>query len=1192
MNRISQRFLCCYLIIAGIGSVWSASGNTQKDQTELRAAGSGRILVIQSYHQGLSWTDKISDAIADKFGKHKELELHLEYLDTKRFGTPTADSPVTQLILSKYIAPAPRLVIAVDNDALIFVRDHLAPRIPDVPVVFCGVNHYSESLTMGIRRFSGVLEKTSPLATVRLAMEQNPQAKRIVVICDSTTTGVAEVAHARKELSTLEPDLSIDWWIGRSMKQTLKELQELQEDTLVLLILFNVDAEGHYFSFEESALLIADASPVPVYGLWDFYVGSGVIGGHVANASKQGKKAAELALTILNQPEEIPPLIDSPNHTLLDGLAMQAFGMSEHTIPKQAEVVSIPSGWMRQQWQREAKATGFSYEMFEKHGAIMMLISPEDGRILDANPAAAEFYGFTQDQLRDRTVFDLNTMPKDQVLEEMRRATSEQRNSFSFSHRLADGTVREIETYSWPITIKNKKVLFSIVHDITERNTAEKQLAAQSRTMLRRTVIYLTLLGCALVVQIVVIFQLIHNLKEKREALASLKSSREQYRLLAERSSDVVWVLDLETGRFRYTSPSVHRLRGYTAEEVMEQTLEEVLTPASLAYAQSILPQRIEAFQKGESTSSTEQFEQIRKDGSTVWTESVMSLNLNKETGHIEAIGSSRNITARKRVQDALVDVNKQLTDAVAQARAANRAKAEFLANMSHEIRTPMNAIIGMTHLLLDTPLNEEQNNYAETVRASADSLLALINDILDLSKIEAGKFELFSQEFELRRLIEETISMLAFQAHSKGLRLIGWIHRNTPARVTGDPDRLRQILINLVGNAIKFTDTGEIVVRVEPTTDCREDQCHLRIAVIDTGVGIPPEKSNRLFQKFAQIDASLTRKKGGTGLGLAISKELVERMGGEIGVNSVWGEGSEFWFTLWLAVLPSQAESPSVSKIKSLRALVIDSNTRHADAVVESLSQWSIQSCAAHSTEEALHLVSTEAPFQFILIQSSGAPSELRAFIRKLHDKMKDMPKPFLIRMLPLGQLKDVHHDHRDIFDASVTVPLRSQDILETLIQSRNPDRKNSVGTVSKVESARLEVKANHQTKILLVEDNTTNQMVAKQLLKRAGFSPDLAANGEEAIHMLSEKTYDVVLMDIQMPVMDGIEATRRIRDGRDEVRNPEIPIIAITAHSMKGDREYFLSVGMNDYISKPIDAEHLAKTLSKWIPASIPNL
>jgi len=314
--------------------------------------------------------------------------------------------------------------------------------------------------------------------------------------------------------------------------------------------------------------------------------------------------------------------------------------------------------------------------------------------------------------------------------------------------------------------------------------------------------------------------------------------------------------------------------------------------------------------------------------------------------------------------------------------------------------------------------------------------------------------------------------------------------------------------------------------------------------------------------------------------------------MGGEIGVNSVWGEGSEFWFTLWLAVLPSQAESPSVSKIKSLRALVIDSNTRHADAVVESLSQWSIQSCAAHSTEEALHLVSTEAPFQFILIQSSGAPSELRAFIRKLHDKMKDMPKPFLIRMLPLGQLKDVHHDHRDIFDASVTAPLRSQDMLETLIQSGNPDRNNSIGSVSKVESARLEVKANHQTKILLVEDNTTNQMVAKQLLKRAGFSPDLAANGAEAIHMLSEKAYDVVLMDIQMPVMDGIEATRRIRDGRDEVRNPEIPIIAITAHSMKGDREYFLSVGMNDYISKPIDAEHLAKTLSKWIPASIPNL
>lgn len=1158
-------------------------GNEATDSEAQSTPPNYRILLLHSYHQGLSWTDRITEAIQDKLKSNLQVELQVEYLDTKRFGPPAPDSPVTNLMLSKHTNPPPDIIIAADNDALLFVRDQLTQQIPDVPVVFCGINHFAEALTNGIRLFSGVLEKTSPLKTIQLAGLQNPEADKLVVICDSTTTGKAEIAHAMEELSAIRAQFSIEWWTDRSMVQIQKDLNSLSEDTLVLLILFNVDSDGNYFSFEESARLIAAASPVPVYGLWDFYVGSGVVGGHVANGLKQGEKAAELALSILKHPKGMPPLTDSPNHTLLDGSVMQSFGMSENTIPKHAEVVSIPSGWMRQQWQREAKASGFSYEMFEKHGAIMMLISPDDGRILDANPAASAFYGFTQDELRDRTVFDLNTMSRERIRDEMQRATLEQRNAFSFTHRLADGSEREIETYSWPITIKNKKVLFSIVHDVSERNTAERQLASQSKTLLRRTVIFLTLLGFALVVQIVIIFQLIHSLKARREAMASLKNSREQYRLLAERSSDVVWVLDLETGRFRYISPSVHRLRGYTAEEVMEQTLEEVMTPTSIAYIQSILPQKIEAFNRGESSSSTEQFEQIRKDGSSVWTESVMSLTLNKETGHVEAIGASRNITARKKVQDALVDANKQLTDAVAQARAANRAKAEFLANMSHEIRTPMNAIIGMTHLLLDTPLNEEQNNYAETVRASADSLLALINDILDLSKIEAGKFELFLQSFELRTLIEETISMLAFQAHSKGLRLIAWIHRNTPSLVTGDPDRLRQILINLVGNAIKFTDTGEIIVRVEPTQDCEPDKCHLRIYVKDTGVGIPPEKSGKLFQKFAQIDASLTRKKGGTGLGLAISKELVERMGGKIGVNSVWGEGSEFWFTLWLEV--SQSSDPS-SKVKAFgdkNALIIDSNPRHAEAVAETLSQWGIRTRTAPNIEDAIRKGFDHDPVDVVFVQNTGSPSELSSSLLKLRKSMQNSPDGIIVKMHPLGQLKDNHPQSGQDFDASITVPIRSRDLFQVLDQSQRPHQ-GDLDPSHKPGSRQQGRAPQSQVKILLVEDNTTNQMVAKQLLKRAGFCPDIASNGEEALRMLNETDYDAVLMDIQMPVMDGIEATRRIRSQDGSVKNPSIPIIAITAHSMKGDREYFLSVGMNDYISKPIDAEHLDQTITRW--------
>ncbi len=788
----------------------------------------------------------------------------------------------------------------------------------------------------------------------------------------------------------------------------------------------------------------------------------------------------------------------------------------------------------------------------------MLCVAGFDGYFKRLNPAWQRTLGFTAEELMARPYLDfIHPADRESTIESAAKIeTGAKVIQFRNRYQAKDGSYR---WFSWnAIPIIEEQTIYAVARDITEiKRREDRQAAAYAITHILATALTLDAAAPAII-----------------EAVCKALNW----------GAGAIWRVDAEAGVIRcltvWHMPELHISH---FEELSKRSafLQNVGLPgrvwmenASLWLADIVVDSNFPraSVASAEGLRSAFGFP-IRGSEGVIGVIEFFSSEI-REPDHdilalFDAIGSQIGQFIDRR------DAENELAAAQLRAEEATKAKSEFLANMSHEIRTPMNAVIGMTDLVLLSKLNAPQRKHLQTVKLAADSLMNVLNDILDLSKIEARRLDLESVEFNLRDTLDEAVNLLALRASEKGLELACRVAANAPDSVIGDPTRLRQILVNLAGNAIKFTERGEVVVRasIESVSDM---QVVLRFEVVDTGIGIPKEKLDIIFEAFAQADSSTTRRYGGTGLGLAISGELVRMMGGRLWVNSEPGKGSVFSFTVPFAI--GGTVKPAVEDthvLDGLRVLAVDDNATNRQILQELLQMWGMKPDVADNAERALQSLKVAAkqkePFSLAILD--GHMPETDGFTLAGRVKRnKSLARTKIIMLTSAVNRTDAERCHKLRVAAHLNKPVKQSELFDTII-TIFANRKRRAGP-RKAEP--LASRSTKRLKILVAEDNPVNQQLMLQLLKRRGHTVRLATNGKEAVDVASHETFDLILMDIQMPVLGGLDATARIRK-RESSGAVRIPIIATTAHAMPDDRSRALEAGMDGYLAKPIRAGEL---------------
>ncbi|MEN9354238.1 MAG: hypothetical protein RL318_1563 [Fibrobacterota bacterium] len=788
----------------------------------------------------------------------------------------------------------------------------------------------------------------------------------------------------------------------------------------------------------------------------------------------------------------------------------------------------------------ESKSSETNYRTFFETIEDLVFVADLQGTLLFTNEVVGHKLGFTREDLQGKSALELHPPGnREAAIADFTEILAGTRRTSSLPLCRKDGTELFVETKAWLGKWDGKECVFGISKDVS------KELESQA---------------------------MLNSIFQNNPALMAISSIPDR--------------------RFLDVNEALLKTLGYRREEIIGRTSGELELFLDPVVHDSITHNLL-----AEGRFRDLEVKVQARDGRIL--DGLFSGEVIESAGKRFFLTVMIDITARKKAEIQLEETILALNESTAKANSlaaeacmAVQVKSDFLATMSHEIRTPMNGVIGMTGLLLDTELTAEQIRYAQTIRTSGESLLEIINDILDFSKIESGKFELEILDFNLETMMEEFADSLALRASERQLDWNCLISRDVPLALKGDPGRLRQILTNLAANALKFTTSGEVSVTASVLEESAGDVL-LRFSVKDTGIGIPPDKIDTLFEKFTQVDSSTSRKFGGTGLGLAISKELTSMMSGEIGVDSEVEHGSTFWFTVRLAKqIGASPGSPSVSTgFDGRRILIVDDNP----TAREQLSNLAIALGMSPTTApdgpgalvELYAAASENARFDFLLVDKDMPGMDGTLLAKAVRsDPRFEVTKSVL--MLPLSRAGERTSSVQDGIDASLTKPVHRHDLkstLEGLLTSNRsetpahgtvPDSQGGARNGSTAEKSHL--------RILLVEDNTINLQVAKGMLKKLGYSAETASSGEEALYALAAMPFDLILLDCQMPDMDGYEVARTIRNDRTGLLERHIPIIAMTANAMQGDREKCLASGMNDYIPKPIAPDVLARKIEHW--------
>jgi len=767
--------------------------------------------------------------------------------------------------------------------------------------------------------------------------------------------------------------------------------------------------------------------------------------------------------------------------------------------------------------------------LFTDNHAAMILIDPETGMIVDANPSAAAYYGYSVEELTRLAIADINTLTREEVQNELRLARDEGRNHFFFRHRLASGEIRDVEVFSGPIRIGERPLLYSIIHDITERKRIE----------------------------------------------SALRESEARYRTLFNSASDGIIILDMEGQILDANSVFCDRL-GYQREEVIGRTPTMIDTPSQATQ----VAQRMETLRcHGETLFESAH---VSKDGVVHPVE--VSACCCEFGGKPAIVAIVRDISERKRTEE-------EHARAREAAEAASRAKSEFLANMSHEIRTPMNAIIGLGHLALQTDLTPKQRDYLSKMHSSALSLLGIINDILDFSKIEAGKLEMEMVDFELPALFENLADMVTVWTADKEVEILYDIAPTVPEFLQGDPLRLSQVLTNLLNNAVKFTEQGEVVVSVTvEQMDEIAETVRLRFAIRDSGIGLSEEQIGQLFQPFTQADSSTTRKYGGTGLGLSICRRLVDLMDGNIWAESEPGKGSCFTFTALFRLARRRAARQELpADLAGMRVLAVDDNPVSRAMLHDMLQSLQFSPSTAASGGEAIAELERSAredaePYRLVLMDWRMPDLDGPETVARIRELGGPASMPVIV-MVSAYSSEETRQQARELpIDGFLAKPFHPRRLCQTIRDALGHDGQQPQGRCEE-RSAGYESLADLQgARVLVAEDHPINQLFIREVLKNAGIAVVTVANGREAVTAVeqAETPFDIILMDLQMPEMDGYEATRQVRELSAKA---ELPIIAMTAHVMADERERCLDAGMNGHLGKPINVMELYATLLRYV-------